>query len=131
MEQTLWAAGRIILASIMAALAALFFAGLKPGHFLVRHIAERLASVEDLLNCYAAGRPVDENTAKNITRLVMLGTSGLRRIIHRYGYSEHYSERMGVVVALVGGLVDSAGSLAVLEVRASEEGRRRIQTLAR
>ena len=121
--QTLWAAGQTMLAAIIAALVALFFAGLKPGDFLVRSIAERLASVEDLLNCYAAGRPVEENTAKHITRMAMLGTSALRRNIQRSGYSPHYAEQMGVVVALVGRLVDLAGSLVSLDVRVSEEDR--------
>ncbi|MDB6020400.1 MAG: hypothetical protein JWQ04_257 [Pedosphaera sp.] len=128
-EETLWAAGQNMLAAIIAALAALFFAALKPGHFLVRLIAERLASVEDLLNCYAAGRPVDENKAKNITRLLMLGTSGLRRTLRRSGYPEHHAEQMGVVVTLVGSLVDLAGSLTALDVRVTEDDRRRIQTL--
>ena len=128
--QTLWAAGQTSLAAIIAALVALFFAGLKPGDFLGRSIAERLASVEDLLNCYAAGRPAEENTAKHLTRMVMLGTSALRRTIQRSGYSPHYAEQMGVVVSLVGRLVDLAGGLVSLDVRVSEEDRKRIQTLA-
>ena len=128
--ETLWAAGQTMLAAIIAALVALLFAGLKPRDFLVGFIAERLASVEDLLDCYSTGRPVEEKTAKHITRMAMLGTSAMRRNIQRSGYSPHYAEQMGVVVALVGRLVDVAASLASLDVRVSDEDRSRIQTLA-
>src|SRR5882757_731019 len=128
--QTLWAAGQTMLAAIIAALVAIFFAGLKPGDFLVRFIAERLASVEDLLDCYATGRPVEPKTAKQITRMAMLGTSAMRRNIQRSGYSPPYAEQMGAVVALVGRLVDVAASMAHLDLRVSDQDRSRIQTLA-
>jgi multidrug resistance protein MdtO len=129
-EETLWAAGQTILAAIIAALVALFFAGLKPGDDPVQPIAERLASVEDLLDCYASGRPVEETTAKQITRMVMLGTSTLRRNIQRSNSSPHYAEQMGVLVSLVGRLVDIAAGLVSLDVRVTENDRQRIQTLA-
>ena len=128
--ETLWAAGQTMLAAIIAALVAIFFAGLKPRDFLVGFIAERLASVEDLLDCYSTGRPVEQKTAKKITRMAMLGTSAMRRNIQRSGYSPPYAEQMSVVVALVGNLVDVAASLVSLDVRVSDEDRSRIQTLA-
>ena len=129
-EQTLWAAGQNMLAGIITALTAVLFAALKPGDNLARPIAVRLTSVENLLNCYAAGRPVEDDTAKKITRMVMLGTSGLRRSLRRSGFPLLHAEQMGVVVTLVGSLVDTAGSLPGLDVRVSEGDRRRIQTLA-
>ncbi|HUA39113.1 MAG TPA: FUSC family protein [Candidatus Sulfopaludibacter sp.] len=128
--ETLWAAGQTMLAAIIAALVALFFAGLKPRDFLVGFIAARLAGVEDLLGCYSAGRPVEQKTAKQITRMAMLGTSAMRRNIQRSGYSPSYAEQMGVVVALVGSLVDVAASLVSLDVHVSDEDRGRIQALA-
>ena len=128
--QTLWAAGQTMLGAVVAALVALFFAGLKPGDFLVRGIAERLASVEELLHCLASGCPIDEKTTKHLTRMVMLGTSQLRRNIQRSGYSQRYAEQMGVVVALVGRLVDLAGSLVSLNNRISDEEGTRLETLA-
>jgi len=128
--QTLWAAGQTVLGAVVAALVALLFAGLKPRDFLLRSIDERLASVEDLLNCYAAGQRVTEDTAKNITRMVMLGTSRLRGNIQRSGYAQHYAEQMAVVTALVGRLVDFAASLLSLDVQASDEDRNQIRQLA-
>jgi multidrug resistance protein MdtO len=129
-ELMLWVAGQTMLVSIITAVVALFFTGQKPRILLVRSIAERLDCVEDLLKSRATGNPVKEKTAKNITRLVMLGTSTLRRNIQRSGYSPHYAEQMGVVVPLVGGLVDLAGSLVSLDIQASDEDRNRMQILA-
>ena len=37
--------------------------------------------LKSLLNCYAADCPMDENTEKQLTRLAMVGTSRLRRIL--------------------------------------------------
>jgi len=128
--QTLWAAGQTVLGAVVAALVALLFAGLKPRDFLLRSIDERLASVEHLLNCYAAGQRVTEDTAKNITRMVMLGTSRLRGNIQRSGYAQQYAEQMAVVTALVGRLVDLAGSLVSLDIRVSDEDRVQMETLA-
>ena len=128
--QTLWAAGQTVLGAVVAALVALLFAGLKPRDFLLRSIDERLASVEDLLNCYAAGQRVEDKVAKKITRMAMLGTSRLRGNIQRSGYSLHYAEQMGVVVTLVGRLVDISATLVSSDVRASLEDRNRTQTLA-
>ena len=128
--ETLWAAGQTMLSAAIAVLIAFLFAGLKPRDFLDRFITERLASVEDLLDCYSTGRSVDEKTAKQIARMAMLGTSAMRRNIQRSDYSPRYAEQMGVVVALVGRLVDISASLVSLEVRPSDEDRKRIQTLA-
>jgi len=130
-KQTLWATGVTILAAIIAALVAMLFAGLKPGQFLMRSVAERLASVEDLLRCYATGLPVDNDVAKKITRMAMLGTSSLRRNIQRSGYSPHYAEQMGAVVALIGRLVDMAASLVSLGLSVSNDERDRIEILVK
>ena len=75
-EGTLWAVWAITIASVVAAVGALVFAAMRPGDELVDSIAERLASVEELLTCYAAGRPVDDKAEKRVTRLAMLGTPG-------------------------------------------------------
>src|ERR1700689_1328299 len=50
-EGTLWAVWAITIASVVAALGALVFGALRPGDELVGSIAERLASVEELLTC--------------------------------------------------------------------------------
>jgi multidrug resistance protein MdtO len=58
-EGTLWAVWAITIASVVAGLGGLVFGAMMPGDELVRSIAERLASVEEVLTCYSgrsAGR---------------------------------------------------------------------------
>ena len=129
-EGTLWAVWTITIASVVALLVQLVFAALAPEDDFGQSIANRLASVEDVLACYLADRPVDPATEKKITRFAMLGTSRFRRILRRSTWALNYSEQMGAVVALVGRLVDLAASLTQLSVRISDDDRERIRALS-
>lgn len=129
-ENTLWAFGVISFASIIAALTELVYANLRPHDDLVQSIGERLAAIEDLLNCYIESRPVEVRTEKNITSLALAGTSRLRRFLQRSDYPPRYAEQMGAVVALVGRLVDIAANLSQLKVEASDGERLQIRQLA-
>src|SRR5246127_8289 len=82
-ENTLWAFGVICFSSIIAALIEPVYANLRPRDDLVQSIAERLAAIEDLLNCYIESRPADARTEEKISRLALVGTSRLRRFLHR------------------------------------------------
>ncbi len=85
---------RVVLAAsigvVVTAAVELAFARMKPGDDIVLPIAERLAAVQSLLACYIEDRPVDDATEKKITRMAMLGTSTLRRVLRRSDYSSHY-----------------------------------------
>ncbi len=129
-ENTLWAVGVITLASVIALIIELVFAAARPWDDLSRSIAERLHSVEELLNSYIVDGAVDEEIEKKITHLATVGTSRLRRLLQRSTYSQHYGEKMAAVVALVGALVDFAASLMQLRTSLSEEERKRIGRLA-
>jgi multidrug resistance protein MdtO len=129
-EGTLWAVWALTIASAVAGLGGLVFGAIRPGDELVRSIAERLASVEELLTCYSADRAVDDMTRKRVTRLAMLGTSSLRRTLRRSTYSEQYREQMGAVVVLVGRLVDIAANLTQLRIQVASDDRQRIRALA-
>jgi multidrug resistance protein MdtO len=129
-ENTLWAFGVICLASIIAALFELVYASLKPRDDLVQSIAERLTAVEDLLSCYAEARPVDGRTEQRVANLALVGTSRLRRFLQRSGYSAHYAEQMGAVVALVGRIIDIAANLTQLSSDLSKDDRPGIRELA-
>ena len=128
-EATLWAVWTITIASVVALVVQLVFAALAPEDDFGQSIANRLASVEDVLARYLADRPVDPATEKKITRFAMLGTSRLRRILRRSTWALNYSEQMGAVIALVGRLVDLAASLTQLSVRISDDDRERIRAL--
>jgi multidrug resistance protein MdtO len=129
-ENTLWAVGAVTIGSVITVLVELVYAELRPGDELIHHISHRLAAIEELLACYIADRPVDEKTKKEITRLAMVGTSRLRRILQRSGYSPHYREQMGAVAALVRRLVDIAANLTDLSLQVSDDDRNRIRRLA-
>jgi multidrug resistance protein MdtO len=129
-EGTLWAVWAITIASVVAWLGGLVFGAIEPGDELVHSIAERLASVEELLTCYSAGRPVDDKTEQRVTQLAMLGTSRLRRNLWRSTSSEQYREQMGAVVVLVGRLVDIAANLTQLRIQVASDDRQRIRALA-
>ena len=129
LEGMLWAVGAIALASLVAVGVELVFAGLRAGDEIVSPLAERLAAVEDLLDCCVKGESANKETEKRITHLAMLGTSNLRRILQRSGYSPHYAEQMGAVVVLIGRLVDVAANLTHLVTCNSEQDRRRIRDL--
>ncbi len=122
-EDTLWAVWAITVASVIAWLGGLVFGAIRPGDELVLSIAERLASVEALLTCFSADRPLDDKTEKRVTQLAMLGTSRLRRTLRRSTYSERYREQMGAVVVLVGRLVDIAANLTKVQVARDDQPR--------
>jgi multidrug resistance protein MdtO len=129
-EGTLWAVWAITIASVIAGLGALLFGAMRPGNELVRSIAERLASVEEILTCYSADRQVDDKAEKRVTRLAMLGTSRLRSNLRRSTHPGPYREQMGAVVVLVGRLVDIAANLTQLGIQAASDDRQRMRTLA-
>ena len=130
LEGTLWAVWTITLATVITALVELVYAEFHRGSDLIRPIAERLSSVEDLVFSYAEGRPIDKTTDKKITRLTMVGTSRLRRNLQRSVYSSHYCEQMGAVLALVARLLDLAANLVDLDVKPSDLDRERMRSLA-
>ena len=131
LEGTLWAAGALILASLVTVAVELSFAALRPaGDELVSPLAERLDAVEKLLNAYSTGSSADKKAEEQIARLAILGTSNLRRILQRSSYAPHYVEQMGAAVVLVGRLVDVAANVRHLATYYSADDRRRIRGLA-
>jgi multidrug resistance protein MdtO len=129
-ETTLGAVWTITIASVVTALVELVFAELRHRDDFVQSLANRLASVEELLACYLADRPVDEARTKKVAHFAVLGASRLRRILTSSSYARQYNEQMGAVVALVGRLVDVAANLTQLNIRISDDDRQRIGVLA-
>src|SRR5580704_4444873 len=129
-EGTLWAVWAITIASVITALVELVFAELRHRDDFVQSLANRLASVEELLACYLADRPVDETTKTTVTHFAALGASRLRRILTSSSYARQYNEQMGAAVALIGRLVDIAANLTQLSIRISDDDRQRIGVLA-
>jgi multidrug resistance protein MdtO len=115
---------------LVTAAVELALARVRPGDDIVLPVAERLAAVESLLVCYIEDRPVDQATEKKITRMGMLGTSTLRRVLRHSDYSKEYTAQMSGVVALVGRLVDIAASLTQLSFQPSSSDQNQLRNLA-
>jgi len=129
-EDTLWLTLAVSVGAVVVAAIELAFAHINPGDDIVLPIAERLSAVEKLLSFYGEDRPVDQATKKTITRLELLGTSTLRRILRRAAYSPEYTLQMGGVVALVGRLVDIAAALIQLSFPTSGSDQKPLRNLA-
>jgi multidrug resistance protein MdtO len=129
-ENTLWAFLQTVMACAITLLVELVFSGFRRGDDLRRAIAERLASVGELLNFLAADQPVEDRTKKSLTRLALTGTSRLRQTLRVSAYSLDYREQLGAVVALVGRLVDIAANLSYFSIQSSENDRKRLRALA-
>ena len=129
-EDTLRLCLVVSIAVVITGAIELAFARPKPGDKVVVPISDRLSAVGGLLTCYAEGRSVDPAVEKQIVRQATVGTSMLRSILRRSGYSPQYSVDMSGVAALVGRLVDLAASLSQLHFQLCAEEQRRFRSLA-
>ena len=128
-EDTLWLTLAASVGIAVTAAVELAFLRIKPGDDVLQPVGERLAAVENFLVCYTQGR-LDSGTEKKVIRLSMLGTSALRRLLRRSGYSPHYRAQMGGLVDVVGRLVDIAAALTELRFEPSGADRKHFQNLA-
>jgi multidrug resistance protein MdtO len=128
-EDTLRLALAVLLGVVITAGVEWAFARLRPRDEIVRSVAERLGTVERVLQGYSNGGPPDE-AVKAIVGLGQRGTSTLRRVLRRSGYSPQYRARMSGVVALVGRLVDIVANLTQLGVSPAPGDRKQLRMLA-
>ena len=115
---------------VLTAAVELVFARRRPGDDIVLPLAERLAAVRSLLLCVADGGPIDPATRKMVATLDARGTSTLRRILRRSGYSTRYCAHMSGVVDIVGRLVETAATLMQLAFEPSADDRHRLRSLS-
>ncbi len=108
----------------------LAFGRIRPGDDIVVPVADRLAAIHNVLICYSERRPVEQATDEKVIRLGMLGTSALRRTLHRSDYSPQYRAQMSGVIALVGTLVDLTTALTQLSFEPSIIDREHMRNLA-
>ena len=129
-EDTLWLCWGAFIGVVITAGIELAFARLRPGDEIVLPVSEQLSAVENLLSCYAEGRTVDPAVEQQVTRLEVLGTSMLRRILRRSHHSNQYCARMGAVAVLVSRLIDLAAALTQLSFKPSASDQVRFRNLA-
>ena len=129
-EQTLWAFGAISLASLITIAVELIYAAMKARQIPLQPVVDRIAAVEDLLGCYAAGHLPDEKIEKKITRFALAGGSALRRMLKRSAYPSPHREEMGALASLVGRLVDIAANMIQLTSNIQDQERSYFRRLA-
>jgi multidrug resistance protein MdtO len=109
-EDTLWLSGVVAIGVVVTIAVEFVFRRIHPVSDLNEGIEQRLKVVEHFLRSIAANQSLDPQLDKNLTLYSTVGTSRLRRLINRSEFSAHYKAQMSTAVALVGRLVDTAGS---------------------
>jgi multidrug resistance protein MdtO len=110
MENTLWIAFVVIIGIVVSIVVEYVFRRVHPTSDLTEGIEARLRTLEIVLRDAAEQRPLDPETEKKITLYTTVGTSRLRRLILRSDYGPHFKSQMTAAIALLGRLVDTAGS---------------------
>ena len=110
MENMLWLTGVVVLGVVVTVAVEYAFRGVHPTSDLTEGIEDRLQTVENVLQSAATEQPLEDDWAKKLLLYSTVGTSRLRRLILRSGYSSHFKTQMGTAIALVGRLVDTASS---------------------
>jgi len=109
-EGTLWLAGVVAMGVVVTVVVEYVFRRVHPTTDLTEGIGDHLHTVEDVLRCAAAERPLGSVSEKNLSLYASLGPGRLRRLILRSQYSAHFKAQLGAAVALVGQLVDVAAN---------------------
>jgi multidrug resistance protein MdtO len=110
MENTLWTMFVVIIGIVVSIVVEHVFRRVHPTSDLTEGIEYRLKTVEMVLRNAAGQHPLDAETEKKITLYSTVGTSRLRRLILRSDYGSHFKSQMTAMIALLGRLVDTAGS---------------------
>jgi multidrug resistance protein MdtO len=109
-ENTLWLGGVVALGVVVTIVVEYVFRRVHPTTDLTEGIEVRLQTVESVLRCAAAERPLDSIPEKRLALYSSVGTSRLRRLILRSQYSAHFQAQLGTAVALLGQLLDVAAN---------------------
>jgi multidrug resistance protein MdtO len=120
MENTLWSTLSVAVGVAVTIVVEYVFRRVHPTTDLTEGIEVRLQTVETVLRCAATDRPLDRETGKKLLLYTTVGPSRLRRLITRSEYGSQFKSQMSAAIALVGRLVDIAGSF---NLALSERGR--------
>jgi multidrug resistance protein MdtO len=110
-ENTLWTSYVVLIGLAVTIGVEYVFRRVHPTTDLTEGMQNRLRVVADVLRNLAAGLPPDHKLNNDIALYSNVGTSRLRRLLLRSGYSSHFIAQVNTAVALLGRLVDLAASL--------------------
>lgn len=129
-EATLWVALSSAVGILVTLAVELLVSRGRSGDDVILAVAERLATVEEMLSQLAELGVVDTASEKKLVRLAMRGTSLARRLLRRSDHSQHYKEQMNAVVTIVGRLVDIAATPTDIVGQLPSGGRKQARELA-
>ena len=110
LENTLWLLGGVALAVAVTIVVEYAFRRAHPTADLTEGIETRMQTIENVLRSAAREQPLASEWEKRLSMYSTVGTSRLRRLILRSGYSSHFKAQMGTAISLVGRLVDIAAN---------------------
>jgi multidrug resistance protein MdtO len=120
-SDTLWLGGVVAIGIVVTIVVEYVFRRVHPATDLTEGIESRLQTVENVLRCAAAERPLDSASEKRLALYGSVGTARLRRLILRSPYSPHFKAQLGTAVALVGQLVDVSANFQLSLVERAKQ----------
>lgn len=110
-EQTLWQVlSPAIAAAVTIVVEVVFHAFQKQDQIFIG-LNARLKTLEELLSCYAADKPIPKETVARLTQFATIGVGTLRRLLARARYTRTYRTQMSAVISLTGRALDFAGAM--------------------
>jgi len=122
LENMLWLTFTVAIGVFVSIIVEYVFRRVHPTTDLTEGIEARLLTVESILRAAAEERPLDSATEKKLSLYSTVGTSRLRRLILRSDYSPHFKSQMSTAIALLGRLVDTAGSFQLALAERAKSG---------
>ena len=110
-ENALWLGGLVIVGATVTGGVEFVFRKVHPTTDLTEGVESRLKAIEETLQDIGTDLPVSTQTEAAVAQYSGLGTSRLRTLLLRSGYSGHFISQMNAVVALVGRLVNLTASM--------------------
>jgi multidrug resistance protein MdtO len=111
-EFSLWQLGATSIGVIVTLAVEVVYYAIHHSDEIVDGVDERLKLIEDLMDSYAANRPVSQETANKLAQYAVVGVGALRAHIARAGDEPTRRARISALVSLTGRSIDFAAALS-------------------
>ncbi len=130
-ELTLWQVASALIGALVTLAVEVVFHAMRGSDELAEGLDVRLGLMQELMESYAANRPVHEATVHGLAQYAVVGMGSLRRHLAREVDDPVYRMRMSALVSLVGRAVDFSAALSNTTTSFGEDDRQRTAQLAR
>ncbi|HYK38119.1 FUSC family protein [Alloacidobacterium sp.] len=110
-EQTLWQVLSPAIAAAVTIVVEVVFHAFQKHDQIFIGLNARLETLEDLLTCYAADKPIPKEITGRLTQFATIGVGTLRRLLARARYTRTYRAQMSAVISLTGRAIDFAAAM--------------------